>query len=112
MSQPIPWEIEPADLQAELSGPDAPLLVDCRTPGEREVASIEPSEFAPMQSLPEHLDDLRAKADRPMVVYCHGGVRSLRVTEALRNAGIENVRSLAGGIDRWSVEVDPDVPRY
>jgi rhodanese-related sulfurtransferase len=48
----------------------------------------------------------------PVVCYCHHGMRSLDVTVWLRAQGVENVRSLAGGIDRWSMEIDSKVPRY
>ena len=47
-----------------------------------------------------------------IVVYCHHGVRSLNAVAWLRAQGIEGARSMAGGIERWSAEVDPAVPRY
>jgi len=53
----------------------------------------------------------RIPQDAPVVVYCHHGMRSLNVTGWLRRQGIE-AQSLRGGIDRWSFEIDPAVPRY
>jgi rhodanese-related sulfurtransferase len=50
--------------------------------------------------------------EEPLVVVCHHGVRSMNVTVWLRNQGFENAQSLRGGIDAWSVEVDPNVARY
>ncbi len=45
-------------------------------------------------------------------MFCHRGQRSLQVVSWLREQGIENCQSMAGGIDRWSLEIDPSVPRY
>jgi adenylyltransferase/sulfurtransferase len=50
--------------------------------------------------------------DKPMVIYCHHGMRSLHATRWLRQHGRQNVFSLAGGIQRWSDEIDPQVPTY
>ena len=47
-----------------------------------------------------------------LIVFCHHGVRSLNVVHWLREQGVEACRSMAGGIDRWSLEIDPKVPRY
>lgn len=67
----------------------------------------------PMNTIPENLAKLEALAEeREIVVYCHHGVRSLNTAAWLRRQGVERVRSLRGGIERWSVEIDPQVPRY
>jgi rhodanese-related sulfurtransferase len=63
-----------------------------------------------MGSIPANLQSI--DSGDPVVVYCHHGMRSLDVTVWLRAQGVENVRSLAGGIDRWSLEMDQKVPRY
>ena len=55
---------------------------------------------------------LREHEDKTIIVYCHHGVRSLKVTSLLRQHGFGSAVSMAGGIDRWSVEVDATVPRY
>jgi adenylyltransferase/sulfurtransferase len=47
-----------------------------------------------------------------IVVYCHSGARSARATQMLRNAGFAKAKNLAGGIDAWSLEIDPSLPRY
>jgi rhodanese-related sulfurtransferase len=96
---------------------DPPVfLLDVRTPPEREICSIKGSRLYPLQSLEARLDDLKAEVDddlaRPIVVYCHHGRRSLTATYILRAAGFSDVRSLAGGIDLWSRDIDPSVPTY
>ena len=65
-----------------------------------------------MNSVPERLAEFKAPEGGEIVIYCHGGVRSLRVAAFLERHGIPNVGSLAGGIDEWSCDVDPRVPRY
>ena len=107
-----PWEVDPADLRDDLASEDPPLLVDCREAGELAVASLEIAMHVPMAEIRSRLPELEEHIDRPVVVMCHHGVRSLQVVAFLREAGFDEPRSLAGGIDRWSVEVDATVPRY
>ena len=84
-----------------------------REPFEHRVARIEGAELVPMQTVPEHLAALKEKArEAPLIVFCHHGVRSLNVVNWLRRQGIENCWSMAGGIDLWSIMIDPAVPRY
>jgi len=110
---PIPLEIDAAEVKRRLDAGEPMFLVDVREPQERAVASIAGSDLVPMRSLPAALGELqRRAAEAPMVVYCHHGVRSLNAAAWLRNQGIENCRSMSGGIDLWSVEIDPRVPRY
>ncbi len=114
-STPAPdpeWEVSAEDVRRRLDAGEDLLLVDCRTDLERELARIEPSMHAPMDALDRHVETITERPGRPVVVYCHHGVRSLRVAAALRRLGLDSVRSLAGGIDRWSTAVDPSVPRY
>ncbi len=65
----------------------------------------------PMRTVPAHLAQLDDDGPR-IVVFCHHGVRSLQVVEWLRRQGVENCQSMSGGIDLWSVRIDPGVPRY
>jgi monothiol glutaredoxin len=84
-------------------------LIDVRTPGEYELARIEGSRLLDDAVLA----DLEASAkETPLVIICHHGVRSQRAAEQLIGRGFRKVFNLAGGIDAWSTEVDPDVPRY
>lgn len=106
------WEIEPREVaRMRASGEDF-LLLDCRTPEEYEVARIEGSTLIPLQELSVRIGELRAHEERLIVCHCHKGKRSMTVTAVLRELGFENVRSMAGGIHRWSEDVDPSVPKY
>lgn len=106
-------ELRPADVMARLQNDDSIALIDVRQPEEFALAHIEGAELLPMDSVPGQLQRLEAAADtRDLAVICHHGVRSLNVVVWLRRQGIENCFSVAGGIDRWSCEADPTVPRY
>jgi adenylyltransferase/sulfurtransferase len=85
-------------------------LLDVREPREAEIARIEGSQLIPLRELPRAIPHLPAHAE--IVTFCHHGPRSLKARELLKGAGFANVRSLAGGIDAWSREVDAEVPRY
>jgi monothiol glutaredoxin len=101
--------ITAVELRARLDRGDDLLLVDVRTPSERAIASIERGR--PFDD--ELRDELeRGPRDRPIVVYCHHGVRSLSAAEGLASAGFRDVSNLVGGIEAWSIDVDPDVARY
>ena len=104
-------ELSPRDVADRLrGGPHAPVLLDVREPFERETARIDPSLHIPMQEVPGRLVEL--PRDRPLVVYCHTGVRSAMVAGFLEQHGFRQVANLRGGIDAWSCEVDDQVPRY
>jgi rhodanese-related sulfurtransferase len=103
-------EIAPTELKQILDRGERILLIDVREPWEYNISNIAGSKLIPMGSVPANLQAL--DSEDPVVCYCHHGMRSLDVTVWLRAQGVENVRSLAGGIDRWSLEVDTKVPRY
>ncbi|MGH9464923.1 MAG: molybdopterin-synthase adenylyltransferase MoeB [Thermoanaerobaculia bacterium] len=86
------------------------VLLDVRTPREHALASLPGALLIPLQELPQRVDELDPAAD--IVVHCHHGQRSERAAAFLRGQGFASVRNLAGGIDAWSDQVDPDVPRY
>jgi adenylyltransferase/sulfurtransferase len=88
------------------------LLLDVREPSEWETARIEGATLVPLGELPERLAELAAWKDRRVIAQCHAGVRSARACELLREAGFTRVENLVGGIDAWSLTVDPGVPRY
>jgi len=106
------WEVAPRQVRKMMDDGDDFVLLDCRTPQEHEIGRIEGAKLVPLQELQSRLIELEAYEDKPIVVYCHHGGRSLQMTALLRQAGFEDVRSMAGGIDLWSVDVDPRVPRY
>ena len=100
------------ELQALMEGAaDArPRLLDVREPWEFELARIEGSDLIPMQTIPNHVEQL----DRahPTVVICHHGTRSLQVVAFLERLGFENLHNLRGGIDAWARQVDTRVALY
>lgn len=102
-------EITPQQLASMLGGDEPPLVVDVREPWETEICRIEGSQLIPMRSLPQRLQEL--PKDRTIAVVCHSGMRSYSVAGWLLAQGIEAV-SLAGGVDRWAVEVEPGMKRY
>jgi rhodanese-related sulfurtransferase len=102
--------ITPAEFAARRERGEAPRLVDVREPGEFELARVEGAELLPMSSFFRWYESLEREEE--IVVMCHHGVRSAMVCMALARAGFKRLYNLAGGIDRWSEEVDPAVPRY
>ena len=116
MSQPSPTiEITSADASKRLENSDTstrPLLLDCRTPEEYAIAKIDGAVLIPMQELPARLAELESWRDKPIVVHCHHGMRCLKVAQWLREQGFSFAQSMTGGIDAWSAEIDPAVPRY
>jgi adenylyltransferase/sulfurtransferase len=86
------------------------VLLDVREPFEFEIARIEGANLIPLGELPQRTHELDREAE--IFVLCHSGMRSERAAEFLRTAGFVRVANVAGGIDAWSEEVDPDVPRY
>lgn len=89
---------------------DALVVLDVREPWEHAVASLESAQLIPMQTIPARTGTLARDAET--VVLCHHGMRSAMVADFLRADGFTRVLNLEGGIDRWSLEVDPSVPRY
>lgn len=107
-----PFEISPIEAKQKIDAGEA-ALIDVREATEYQVARIEGAELIPMNTVPQRVQDLEALADEKIVVvHCHHGVRSLNVVNWLRQQGIENCFSLEGGIDLWSTQVDPSVPKY
>ena len=92
---------------------DKMALIDVREPDEFQQARIEGAALIPMRTVPAELQRVEGLADEgTVVVFCHHGVRSLQVVNWLREQGVAGCQSMAGGIDRWSREVDANVPRY
>jgi rhodanese-related sulfurtransferase len=111
MADEMSLEITPVELKALLDSGGSLRLIDVREPEEHAICRIEGARLIPMRSVPQHLQELDGE-ETPIVVFCHHGMRSLSVVEWLRQQGVANCRSMAGGIDLWSVQIDPGVPRY
>jgi rhodanese-related sulfurtransferase len=103
-------EISVAELQQKKKSGEQFLLIDVREPWEYETCRIAGAQLMPMRTIPGNLQQL--DVDRDVVCYCHHGQRSLDVAAWLRAQGVESAQSLAGGIDKWSLEIDPSVSRY
>jgi sulfur-carrier protein adenylyltransferase/sulfurtransferase len=102
--------ITPKELDQRRRGREAFDLIDVREPHEWEIGRIEGARLAPLSSFAESLSTLDSARD--VVVYCKSGARSAKAVRQLQAAGFRRVWNLAGGILRWSDEVDPSVPRY
>ena len=103
-------EISAQELRRERGRKPNLILLDVREQREAEIARIEGSQLIPLRDLPRAIPHLPPNAE--IVTLCHHGLRSLKARELLKGAGFASVRSLAGGIDAWSREVDGEVPRY
>ena len=103
-------EITPAETKQRLERGDKILLIDVREPWEFETCRIEGAKLVPMGTIPANLQAL--DTDDDVICYCHHGVRSMDVAAWLRGQGVAGAKSMAGGIDRWSLEIDPQIPRY
>ncbi len=102
-------EITPQELQTLLAGDNPPTLIDVREEGEAAICAIEGSTLIPMNTIPQRLGDI--PRDRPVVLYCHHGMRSMMAGQFLARNGYDAL-SLAGGIDLWASQIEPGMSRY
>jgi len=103
-------EITVGDLRERMSSGESFLLLDVREQFEFEIARIEGANLIPLGELPGRWQELDRGQD--IFVYCHSGMRSAQAAEFLRANGFSKVTNVTGGIDAWSQEIDPEVPRY
>ena len=109
----LPLEASPQDIQRRIDAGEPLTLIDVREPGEFAITRIAGATLIPMRNIPASLQQLEGKADETtLIVFCHHGVRSLNVVNWLREQGVSACQSMSGGIEAWSVLVDPSVPRY
>jgi len=104
-------EITPDELAARLESGHPVRLIDVRESWEYEYNRIEGAELLPLSEL-EFRHAERLRPDEFVVCYCHMGMRSFNAAMWLKQQGYPEVKSLAGGINRWADERDPDMPRY
>ena len=102
-------QLSAPELKAMLDAGTTCELVDVRTPQEREIASID---GARLLDHVYHEALLVLDRDTPLVFQCHHGIRSQRAAEYFRERGFRRLYNLTGGIEAWSMLVDPSVPRY
>ena len=105
-----PPEVSVADLKRKRDAGESFLLLDVREPHEFEICRIEGARLIPLGELADRLEEM--PRDEEIIVHCHSGMRSARAVQLLQEAGFAKSFNLAGGIDAWSVEIDPSVPRY
>jgi rhodanese-related sulfurtransferase len=103
-------QISAKDVQARMASGESVLLVDVREPWEYQLCHIGDAKLIPLGTLQANVNTLLEAGE--VICYCHHGMRSLDAAVWLRQQGVESAKSMAGGIERWSVEVDPKVPRY
>lgn len=104
--------ITPTQLAQWLKTPHPPRLLDVREPGEFAFVSLPTARLIPLGEVSVRADELNDWQDSDVVVYCHHGVRSARAVHLLSLAGFQKIYNLSGGINRWSLEVNPHLPRY
>jgi rhodanese-related sulfurtransferase len=129
---PLGWnfrpehEVTPRSVHSALTAhPQSLVLLDCRRDEEWAFNRLDHAVHIPMDQIERRIDEVRELADQvaadathasatpaALVVYCHHGVRSLRVTMMLQAMGIKHARSMAGGIDLWSADINPAIERY
>ena len=109
---PLEISVQEARQRLEAGGESHLRLVDVRDPEEFAYCQLPGAELIPLPTVPTDAAAKLPDRDAEIIVYCHHGMRSMHAAQQLRALGYSNARSLAGGIDRWSREVDPGVPRY
>lgn len=113
-----PWnslpdvEVDAATVKEWLESGQPLRLLDVRFPEEQRLASLPGSTLIPLPELPVRWREIEAWKDEFVVIYCHHGVRSLHALHFLLEQGFTHVVHMNGGIDAWSLDVDPTVPRY
>lgn len=102
--------LEPRELRRRIDAGEELQLLDVRESEEWSTCRIEGSTWIPLGEL--SVRHVELDPDRPLVIVCHHGIRSAHAAVALVGLGFDEVFNLTGGIDRWSRDVDPALPRY
>ena len=105
-------QISPVELAEKLRSANPPHLLDVRQPDEHDFVALPNSTLIPLGDLAARVDEIEDWRDEEVVVYCHHGIRSLNAIAQLKHLGFTQLQNLAGGIDRWTAEIDPKLPRY
>jgi sulfur-carrier protein adenylyltransferase/sulfurtransferase len=106
------WEVTPREVKVMLDKGERFYFIDCRLPNEYQITNIPGAELIPLQQIGQYRDKLEQHKDEKIVVHCKSGGRSLQFTQALRQAGFKDVRSMAGGILLWNKDINPGGPQY
>lgn len=111
-SAELPLEVDVATVNTLQQQSESFVLLDVREENEYEIARIEGSLLIPMSQLGVRMDELESHQQSRIIVHCHHGLRSMQVTKALRMRGFARVQNMTGGIDDWSLQIDPQIARY
>ena len=103
-------DITPKQLKSRLDAGEAIDIIDVREDWEVAQGMIANAIHIPMDDIPDAVDQI--SREKPVVVMCHTGRRSEQVALWMDTEGFDNVLNLVGGIDQWSREIDPSLPRY
>ena len=107
----LPLEMTVTEARDRLAArPEATLLLDVREPAELAICQLPAAQHIPMRQIPASIDLL--PRDRDILVLCHHGGRSLRVTHFLRQNGFDRVSNIIGGIDAWAEQIEPGLARH
>ena len=98
------------ELKEKLERGDKIVLIDVREPWEYNICKIPSAQLIPLGTLGTEYKKLDPNAE--IVLHCHMGMRSMDATQFLLQQGFKNVKNLTGGINAWSLQIDPSVPRY
>ncbi|MEN7344093.1 MAG: rhodanese-like domain-containing protein [Pseudomonadota bacterium] len=102
-------DITPTELALSLQSGDWHVL-DVREDWERDIVALAQSINIPLGEIPQRVSEI--PTNKNLAVLCHGGVRSAQAAAFLVSAGLPQVYNVVGGIDRWAIDVEPDLPRY
>jgi rhodanese-related sulfurtransferase len=106
-------EVTPQEVHERRSKGESLRIIDVREPQEYAISRLSDTELIPLRSIPDFLNYLEGLShEGDLMILCHHGLRSLHVAAWLRERGIRNCASIAGGIDQWSCEIDASIPRY
>ena len=105
-----PLEISVTEAHQQLCSVQPPVLIDVREPDEHAIGHVAQAQLIPLAELPNQLSKI--PQNRPVLIMCHHGGRSMRATQFLRSKGFVLACNIKGGIDAWSIHVDTEIPRY
>jgi len=108
----LPIEISVVETSELISSGKPLLLIDCREADEVATCAIEGAVHIPMQDIPQRISEIKDLAPERLIIHCHHGGRSLNVAAWLRENSFPQAQNMTGGIEQWSLQIDPEVPRY